>query len=69
MLGNDFMPHFPAINIRNNGIEKLITSYKSVIGKTTESLTINNGNNRQEIVWKNLRKFINHCRINIVTDF
>ena len=64
MLGNDFMPHFPAINIRNNGIEKLITSYKTVIGNTRESLTINNGNNGQEIVWKTLRKFINHLSIN-----
>ena len=31
LLGNDFMPHFPSLNIRSNGIETLISSYKKII--------------------------------------
>ena len=27
-LGNDFMPHFPSVNIRTGGIDKLLSAYK-----------------------------------------
>ncbi len=29
-LGNDFMPHFPAINIRTGGVDKMLQAYKSI---------------------------------------
>jgi len=28
LMGNDFMPHFPALNIRTGGIDKIIDAYK-----------------------------------------
>lgn len=31
MLGNDFMPHFPALNIRTHGIDILLETYKHII--------------------------------------
>lgn len=53
MLGNDFMPHFPAVNIRTTGIDKLLNVYKQHLGNTNELLIKNN-----KIVWKNLRKIL-----------
>ena len=32
MLGNDFMPHFPALNIRTTGIDTLLDAYRQTIG-------------------------------------
>jgi 5'-3' exonuclease len=54
-LGNDFMPHFPAINIRTGGVDKLLNAYKAVIGESDQCLT--DGKN---IYWGNVRKLVNH---------
>jgi 5'-3' exonuclease len=52
MLGNDFLPHFPAINIRTGGMDKLLNAYKATI-KENESLI-----NDKKINWNHFRKVI-----------
>jgi len=52
-LGNDFMPHFPALNIRTGGVDKMLQAYKATIGNTNENLT-----DGKIIYWKNVRKLV-----------
>jgi len=52
-LGNDFMPHFPALNIRTDGMSRLLSAYKITLLSNKEYLS--NGN---KINWKNLRKLV-----------
>ena len=53
-LGNDFMPHFPALNIRTGGVDKMLGAYKATIGlSANENLT-----DGKQIFWKNVRKLV-----------
>ena len=52
-LGNDFLPHFPAVNIRTGGVDKLLNAYKATIGDTNEYIT-----DGKIINWNNVRKVV-----------
>ena len=43
MLGNDFLPHFPALNIRTDGINRLLTAYKETTGVLKDTFIVSDG--------------------------
>lgn len=51
-LGNDFLPHFPALNIRTGGTEKLLNAYTHTI---TGNDVLTDG---EKIYWHNVRKLL-----------
>jgi len=63
MLGNDFLPHFPSMNIRTNGINTLINAYMNVFSNN-ECLT-----DGKKIIWKNVRKMLSYLAENELVCF
>ena len=54
ILGNDFIPHSPMLNIRTNGISHILETYKHLFGGKQISLV----NANKQINWKLFRSFI-----------
>ena len=42
LLGNDFMPHLPAISLRNKGLDKIITIYLNILNTFDKPIISNN---------------------------
>lgn len=52
LLGNDFLPHFPSLNIRTDGIARITAVYKDTLSK------YGNLTNEKGIIWKHFKIFI-----------
>lgn len=59
MLGNDFMPHFPSINIRYGGADVLTSTYCNLFSSTNKNIT-----NGKQIFWGNFKQFISELAAN-----
>jgi 5'-3' exonuclease len=57
-LGNDFLPHFPALNIRSSGVGTLMDVYRNAIHSKRLHFIAKDHTNRLYIEWKNVGIFI-----------
>lgn len=63
MLGNDFLPHFPALCLRTRGMDILMNQYRDLFGRGKElnkhtMCVVNPSNKKLEIHWATFRKFV-----------
>lgn len=55
LLGNDFLPHFPALNIRTRGIDRLMAGYAAVVAPTRRTLV-----SGCDVNWPVVRRLVEH---------
>ena len=58
LLGNDFLPHFPALNIRTQGIQRLLDTYRQTIGSKPNCFLLSKHENALKIQWKEFGRFV-----------
>jgi 5'-3' exonuclease len=70
-LGNDFLPHFPAINIRTTGIQFLLDIYRKYIGRFPNRTLVSHAT--KQIEWKWVSVFVQEMAKNekylVLDDF
>jgi 5'-3' exoribonuclease 1 len=57
-LGNDFLPHFPALNIRTHGMQRLLDTYRQCIGAFPHRFLLSTTSQPPKIQWSYLSLLI-----------